>query len=203
MKLVLLMGLMVMIAAGSALGQGAEYLIKKKAMDVRDNNNAAQGITPAAGAKPGAPAAPAAPQGISPAQQLLLDKVQADLAAIKPGGAINAEQKQKLVADILNLSKGSIKASKTTVAKLVDDLSAALADKAVTAKDKDTAQLAKEINIVVNSGNMTATQTQTCVTETQTSLKGIGVSEPAQATLSADLKAINKSLQDSKPNLYK
>jgi hypothetical protein len=200
MKRAMLSGLLVMLVAGSALGQGADYLIKKKAMDVRDQNNAAQGVTPGASA-PAAPA-PSAPQGISPAQQAAIDKVQADLAAIKAGAAVTAAQKQALQADISNLAKGVTKPSKTTLTKLVEDITAALADKAVTAKDKDQAQLAKDLNIVVNSGNLAAAQTQTYMTALSTSLKGCGVGEQPLTVISNDLKAITKDLQNSKPKLY-
>jgi len=172
-------------------------------LDIRDNNNAAQGITPAAPAASSAASAPAAAAGISTAQQQAIDKVQADLAEIKAGSTVSADQRKKLLTDISNLSKGSIKPSKTVLGKLADDLGTVLSDKAVTAKDKDQALLAKDINIVVNSENLTPAQTLSCVPALQTALKNCGIGEQQQATITADLKAISKNLQDSKPNLYK
>ena len=189
-----------MLAAGSSFGQGADYLIKKKAMDLRDKNNAAQGVTPAAPAPGAAPSAPQ--QGMNPAQQALLNKLQADLAEIKAGTPVSAEFKKKLNTDLTNLAKGVTKPSKTVLAKLVDDISAALSDKSVSAKEKEQAQLAKDLNIVVNCGNLSAAQAQTYTTEAQTSLKGCGVGEQSLAAVTADLKAIAKDLQDSKPKLY-
>ncbi len=202
MKRAFLAGLMVVLMASGALASN-EYLVKKKALDIRDQNNAAQGITPAA--PPATSAAPAASanSGISTAQQQTIDKVQADLAAIKAGSTVSADQKKKLLTDISNLSRGSIKPSKTVLTKLVDDLGTVLSDKAVTAKDKDQALLAKDINIVVNSENLPPAQTMSCVTAVQTALKGCGVGEQQQSTISSDLKAVSKNLQDNKPNLYK
>ena len=202
MKRALLSGLMLALMASVALASN-EYLVKKKALDIRDNNNAAQGITPAAPAANSAAPAPAAAAGISTAQQQAIDKVQADLAEIKAGTTVSADQKKKLLTDISNLSKGSIKPSKTVLGKLADDLGTVLSDKAVTAKDKDQALLAKDINIVVNSENLTTAQTLSCVPALQAALKNCGVGEQQQATITADLKAISKNLQDSKPNLYK
>jgi len=182
-----------------------EYLVKKKALDIRDQNNAAQGVTPAA--PPASSAAPAAAasanSGISTAQQQAIDKVQADLAGIKAGSTVSADQKKKLLTDISNLSRGSMKPSKTVLTKLVDDLGTVLSDKAVTARDKDQALLAKDINIVVNSENLPPAQTMSCVTAMQTALKNCGVGEQPQATITTDLKAVSKNLQNSKPNLYK
>lgn len=193
-------GLVIMLAARAAFGQGADYLIKKKAMDIRDRNNAAQGVTPAA---PGPGAAPGAPQqGMSPAQQALINKVQADLAEIKAGVTVSAEFKKKLQTDIANLAKGVTKPSKTVLTKLVDDMSAALSDKSVTAKEKEQAQLAKDLNVVVNCGNLSSAQAQTYTTAAQNALKECSVGEQPLGAVTADLKAIAKDLQDSKPKLY-
>ena len=201
MKKVTFSGLVLVLMTSGAIASN-EYLVKKKALNIRDQNNAAQGITPAApAATPAAPAA--ANSGISTAQQQAIDKVQADLAEIKAGSTVSADQKKKLLTDITNLSRGSLKPSKTVLGKLVDDLGTVLSDKAVNAKDKDQALLAKDINIVVNSENLTAAQTMSYVTGMQTALKACGVGEQQQATITADLKAISKNLQDSKPNLYK
>jgi hypothetical protein len=183
---------------------GPEVIATQKARNIRDQNNASQGIVPAqlkpAATPPAQPAAPSGPQGVSQAQQQSIDKLQADLAAIKAGSKVTAEARQQLAADCTNLAKGAVKPSKALVTKLADDLSAALADKSVSAAEP--AQLAKEINIVVNSGRLSATQAQTFIKASQESLKASGVSAQAAQTIGGDLAAISTELQKSKPKLY-
>jgi alanyl-tRNA synthetase len=198
---VLALGLVFLVTNAFA---GPEVIATQKARNIRDQNNASQGVPPAQSSPPAAapnpPAAPSGPQGISQSQQQSIDKLQADLAAIKAGSKVTAEARQQLAADCMNLAKGAAKPSKALVTKLADDLSAALADKGVTVAEP--AQLAKEINIVVNSGRLTATQAQTFIKAAQESLKASGVSAQAAQTVGNDLAAIATDLQKSKPKLY-
>lgn len=197
----LALGLILMAINASA---GPEVIATQKARNIRDQNNASQGVPPAQPnppvAAPNQPAAPSGPQGVSQAQQQGIDKLQADLAAIKAGSKVTAEARQQLAADCMTLAKGAAKPSKALVTKLADDLSATLTDKSVTAAEP--AQLAKEINIVVNSGRLSATQAQTFIKAAQESLKASGVSAQAAQTVGNDLAAIATELQKSKPKLY-
>jgi hypothetical protein len=193
------------ILSGSALAQGAAAeLIKQKALRQRDINNEQQGITspsaPSAGVTPSS--APSGPQGLSSAQQQLIDKLQTDLAAIKPASQVTSDQKQQLLTDFSALAKGGTKPSKTRLTKLANDLSAALAGNNISVKDH--AQLAKDINIVMNSGSpsLSPAQAQTFVTAAQTVLKTGGVTGPEALAVTVDLKAIVSDLQQTKPKLY-
>src|SRR4051794_25711105 len=139
MKRVLLFALCSTLFAGSAFA-GAQEMIKQKAKDFRDQNNAKQGVVPNQPAPPPitAPVQPVVPPGaqsISQAQQQAIDKLATDLLAIKPGAEASAEQKQQLVTDISTLAKGVTKPSKSALTKLANDLATALSDKGVTAKD--------------------------------------------------------------------
>lgn len=197
--------LVLMLLVGYALAQGAAAeMIKQKAIQQRDINNQQQGITPPSPPPPGtAPSsAPSGPQGISSVQQQLIEKLQTDLAAIKPGSQVTPEQKQQLQNDFAALAKGVTKPSKTRLTKLADDLSAALAGNNISVKDH--AQLAKDINIVMNSGNpnLSPAQTQSFVAGAQTVLKAGGVAGPEAMAVTVDLKAIVTDLQQSKPKLY-
>ncbi len=197
--------LALMLLAGNALAQGAQgELIKQKAIQQRNINNEQQGITPPAAPAPGAApsSAPSGPQGISSAQQQLIDKLQSDLAAIKPGSQVTPDQKLQLESDFTALAKGVSKPSKSRLTKLADDLSAALAGNNISVKDH--AQLAKDLNIIMNSGNpnLTPAQTQTFVTAAQTVLKTGGVAGPETLAVTVDLKAIVNDLQQNKPKLY-
>jgi hypothetical protein len=188
---------------GNILAQGAQaQMIKERAKQQRDANNQRQGlpVAPAFTPLPTAPQAPAGARAIDPAQQQMIDKLQTDLTAIKAGAPVTPEQKQELQNDFLTLSKGATKPSKDAVTKLANDLSAALANKNVSAKDQ--ALLAKAINVVMNNGNLSPAQAQAFVTTAQNSLKASGVTESEAQTVASDLKAIVTELQKSKPKLY-
>jgi hypothetical protein len=195
--------ILIALASGLIAGNAAAsaILVKEKAKQLRDQNNQQQGIPP----QPGYPAAPSATppsgaQGISTAQQQLIDKLQADLGAIKPGATVAAEQKEQLQNDCSALAKGVSRPSKPVLAKLAADLSAALSGKSVSAKEQ--AQLARAVNVVVNSANLSAAQVQTYVNAAQSALKASGIAEQDAENVVADLKAIAAELQKNKPKLY-
>jgi hypothetical protein len=192
--------LALMAGSLSARAQGSDIIIKQRAQGIRDANNAAQGIAPPSATPSAAMPTPAVPQGPSAAQQQLIDKLAADLALIKPGATVSPEQKQQLQADFMALAKGMAKPSKEVTKKLADDLAAALADKNVsTAKQVD---LAKDINVVVNSMRLSPTQVQVFTTSAQTLLKNASVPDATVETINADLNAIIADLQKSRPKLY-
>lgn len=177
-------------------------LVKQKAMQQRDLNNQQQGVkpaTPGAATPSSTPATPSTPQGINPAQQALLDRLQTDFAAIKTGAVATADDKQHLLTDLSVLAKG-VKPTKDELTKLAADLASALAEKMPATKD--LAQLAKDVNIVCNCGILSSAQTQTFIAESQSILKKAGVSDTAVQTVGADLKAIVKEIQKNKPSLY-
>jgi hypothetical protein len=192
------------IAASSPLSANAQsdVIIKQRAKGIRDQNNQQQGIAPATPTPPpaaSAPLVPQGPQGIAPDQQQKIDKLEADLSAIKPASTVTPEQKQQLQNDIMSLARAA-KPSKDMIAKLATDLSAILADKTISAKD--LAPLAKGINIVVNSANLSSTQTQTFISAAQAPLKTGGATDDQLQTIAGSLKAIVADLQKSKSKLY-
>ncbi len=179
-------------------------LVKQKAQHIRDVNNQQQGITPSAPApapSPGAsmPNAPAS-GGLAPAQQALIDRLETDLTAIKPGSTVTAQAKLGLQTDMATLAKGANQPSKAQLAKLSADLANALADKSVSAHD--LGQLSKAINIIVNCTLLTPTRAQAYVTAAQGILKASGVNEENLLAITSDLKAIVMEIQKSKPKLY-
>ena len=192
-----------MLFTTHAMAQGAAAeLIKQKALQQRDINNQQQGVISSAASAPSPGSAPSAPQGVSSAQQQLIDKVQMDLAAIKPGAEISASFKSQVQTDIAALTRGATKPSRAHLVKLTDDLSAALT--ATTSNVKNQAQLAKDINIVMNSGSpsLSPAQSQSFVSGAQSLLKSGGVGPAETQSVTADLKAIVAELQQSKPRLY-
>ena len=212
MKQIVVATVALMLMASCVFGQdsgGAQAdMIKERAKQQRDINNQQQGIAPAAPTTqpgPGTYPAPGSasatpPAGMSQAQQALVDRLETDLKALKPGVAATGQNKLGLQTDIESLAKGANKASKTNTAKLAADLADALADKAVTAKD--LGQLSKFINIVMNCAASSLRQGQAFVTAAQTVLKSSGVNDASVKAIGADLTAIISEIQKAKPKLY-
>jgi hypothetical protein len=185
-------------AASPVFGQGAEVIIKNKAKAIRDANNARQGIEPN---QPAAPAAPApgstatnAPRGIDPAQQANIDKLTDDIASIKPGVRVPLDQRAQIQADTLVLAKGA-KPSGQSLTNLVKDLSLALAGKSVALKDTSPTQLARDINVVVNSMNLAPSQVQPVIIAARNTMLTSGVPEDDYKPVVTDMNAIVTELQ--------
>jgi len=203
MKRLIICLLVLNVVAGAALSQddmgGAQAeMVRKKALGIRDANNASQGITPAHPQPPPQPVV-AAPHGIDPAQQQLIDKLQSDLTATAAASAATPAQAQTLQDDMLNLAKGATKPSGEALSKLSGNLVGALGGKGLSLKNP--AQLAKALNVVMNTGHLTPAQAQTFVTLAGNSLKASGVSEETAHTITDNLKAIVGELQKGKSTL--
>ena len=187
--------------ASSLFGQGAEVIIKNKAKAIRDANNARQGIDPN---QPAAPAAPApgststnAPRGIDPAQQANIDKLTEDIASIKPGVRVPLDQRAQIQADTLVLAKGA-KPSGQSLTNLVKDLSLALAGKSVALNETSPTQLARDINVVVNSMNLAPSQVQPVIIAARNTMLTSGVPEDDYKPVVTDMNAIVTELQKQK-----
>ena|SRR5579883_521893 len=177
-------------------------LVKQKAKAIRDQNNQQQGVV-SPGAPSGTSSAPApgnSSQGMSAAQQALLDRLQTDLNVIKTGGVATADEKLRVETDIGLLAKGANKPSKASLSKLSTDLTTALAEKPLSASD--LTRLAKNINVVVNCGFLTPERAQSFVNESQIILKNSGVSAATVQLISNDLNAIVVEIRKSKPKLF-
>jgi hypothetical protein len=200
MKRTITIFLATMSIAGSVFASAE--IVKERAKQQRDLNNQQQGIAPAPSTPAPSAPAPGAPaqQGISPVQQSLIDRLQNDIAIIKPGASVTPGEKSHLQDDIASLNKGANKPSKTALAKLVDHLAAALAEKPLSSRDM--AQLSRDINIVANSAFLTSAQTQRFVNEAQLILKNSGVSASTVQLIGNDLGNIVIELQKNKPKLF-
>ena len=178
----------------------SDMIIKQRARALQNGNNGQQAAPPPATTAPAAPTTPPPAQGMSTDQKLLVDKLEADLTAIKPGSTNTAELKQTLTNDFSALVRSGTKPTAASLAKLAADLSAALSAGGVSGRD--LGQLAKAINVVMNSGNLNAAQAQSFVVVAQTSLKSSGVADPDLKTVTDNLKSIVTDAQKSKPKLY-
>lgn len=186
------------MAAPAARAQ-SDMIIKQRAKDLRDANNAQQGVPPPAA--PGAPQPP--PPTLSPAEQEAkrnLDKFEADLNTFKPGVEVSADQKQTLQTDLFALAHGSVKPSTNSLSKLADDLCAALS--ADNTAIHQSSQLARAVNVIVNSSMGSKAQAQPFIQIAQTALKSSGVPDNAALGVCDDLTAILSEVQKKTPKLY-
>jgi len=185
----------------SAHAQGVDVLAKQKARNIRDANNAQQGVTPA---QPGAPAPGTGaasgtntPRGIDPSQQARIDKLAEDILQIKPGTKVTLDMRTQIETDALALAKGSAKPGQT-LTNLVRHLSAALSGNGVALKDTGPALLARAINVVVNSMNLSSSQVQPVIIQARNTLMTSGVNEEDYKTVVADLNALVAEIQKNK-----
>ena len=194
------LALSILQAASTAPAQ-SDMIIKQRARNLGNADNAQQ-ETPPAGSPGAPPAAPPAPPP-SPAEQEIkrnVDKLETDLTAIKAGVDVSNDQKQTLQNDLNTLARGSVKPSKAALVKVTDDASAALS--ATNISPRERGQLAQAVNVVVNSSMTTPAQAQSFVVVAETALRSGGVDDTGVQTVSDDLKAILAEVQKKKPKLY-
>jgi hypothetical protein len=189
------------VVAGAAMAQDSTgaaqgQMVLEKAKRLRDANNAQQQSMMNSEAIP-ATQSTAAPHGIDPLQAQLIDKLRSDLTAAAAAPSASSVQKQAIQDDLLNLAKGAVKPSADSLGRVADGITTAISG----GKLKNPAQLARSLNVVVNAGNLAATQVQPFVAAAQSGLKSSGVADAAAQGIADDLKAIASELQKgrSKP----
>lgn len=200
MKRLIITAFVIGLFADQAFGQGAQAdQIKRRAKELNNQNNVRQGVTPPSQspAKPAAasaPAKPATPSPVATAQQGVA-KLQADLAGIKAGAPVTPEQKTQFMKDIAVAVRGGTKPSLPTVAKFVNELTAALAEKALGATEQT--RLAQDIEAVLNSTAMPALQFDAIIADVQAILQVGDVKRAAAVAVANDLKAVGQEVRRS------
>jgi hypothetical protein len=200
------LGLIAFSAAPNARAQAD--LVKQKAQQIRDNNNAQQSALNGPSSAP-APAATSSytPTPVSmpvppanPEQVKLINHLESVFASIKPGVEATTAQKALLTTNISALSKVSTKPSTNVLNKLSSDLAAVLSEKALSAHDLQS--LAAQISIVMNSSSLKGTVAQSYVMNADKIMKAANISAPAVQAVTGDLTGIVTTLQRDKPKLY-
>jgi hypothetical protein len=171
-------------------------MIKQKAKNIANQNNAQQGVptAPPSSPKPAsspspAPPAPPPPQQLTPQQQAFVQLVK-DLEAIKPESL--AERKEQLAADLLAVAQGANKPSWAALRKLAEDLATALAGKTIAPAQRS--RLAQDLQAVLNGANYPPSQLDDIITDVPAILKKAGADAKAAAAVGEDLKAITAEL---------
>ena len=135
---------------------------------------------------------------LTPTQQQNIQKLQADLTAIKQGSQVTAEQKQALKNDLLAMADGATKPDQALVQQLANDFSSAMADGKVDSKEK--AKLSNDLYKVMNSANIPADEVNQAIADAQAILTASGVSKATAQTIATDLKAIATEAKNNAPN---
>jgi hypothetical protein len=187
--------LLLLSVTALAAPTGAQAIIKERAKELRDQNNVRQGVPPPAApqqpAKPAQP--PAAAATAAPAQVSPLAQLEADLTAIKTGTPATTEQKQRLTRDVLACASGGIKPSSSTAARLVENMTAGLAEKDIPAAHRN--RLAQDVNGLLNGAAIQPMQMTAIIADVQAIFLDSGVNRKTATAIGDDAKAIATELQ--------
>lgn len=192
MKAALILVFSFLVFAASAQS-GAQAIIKQRAKDLRDQNNARQGVPPAA--RPATPAAaPAAAPATAPvtltAQQQALLRLNASLSAIKPGTPVSDSLKQNLTRDLLGAARG-VKPSTTATAKLSESLAEALSAKLLSRATAN--RLLKNLDAVLNPGSLPASHLKDVTDDMKSLFTASGVPGTVAAQIALHAEEVGKT----------
>ena len=169
---------------------GPDVIIKKRAQEIRDQNNVRQGVAPPAQpARPATTPAPTAATAASPTPiQQSIARLRADLTAIKANSQVSAEQKQQIAKDLIGVAQGAKKPSAPTAANLADSLAAAFAEKPLA--DKDCSRLLSDLAAVLNPANIQAAQMQAIYADIQAIFQANGMARKDAMKIVDQVKAV-------------
>jgi hypothetical protein len=173
------------LALASAVA-GPETIIKQRAKELRDQNNVRQGVAPPTQA-PLTSTAPAPPT-LSPS----LVRFQADLGTLTTGVSVTPDQKQKMVQQLVAAPQGA-KPSPKSLAKLTDDLTAAFAEKPLSATSR--ARLVQELDAVLNPSKYPQAKLDGIFTDIQAIFQDNGLNRNKAVIIAEDVKAISAEIQ--------
>ena len=165
---------------------GPESIIKERAKELRDQNNVRQGVAPPTQA-PVTGVAPT-PPALTPS----LVRFQTELGTLNMGTPATAEQKQKMMQD-LTLTPQGAKPSRAALAKLTDDLTAAFAEKPLSATSR--ARLTQELDAVLNPGKYPSAKLDGIFADIQAIFQESGLSRNKAVVIADDVKAISAQIQ--------
>jgi len=166
---------------------GNEVQVKQRAKALRDNLGDSPSAAPGPPGAPAAPAAPPPPPKLSPAQAAF-GRIQTELAGIVAKGEATTEQKQRLAQAIQGAALTGGKPGETSTQTFADDLADAIAGKALSAQN--CAQLAVNLNSVVNSAQTAPVQLAKTLADAQAVLRLAGVPRRDAADLGNQLKTL-------------
>jgi hypothetical protein len=187
----------VVLLAGSLFAD--PVIVKKRALELRNQNNVRQGVTPPSQpAQPVQPVQPAPTPGTSasptPIQQSIA-KLRADLTAIKANFPATAEQKQQIARDLMAAAQGVNKPSQSTAAGLANSLATAFAEKPLA--DKDCSRLLSDLAAVLNPAKIQPAQMQAIYADIQAIFQANGMASKDAMKIVDQVKAVGAETQRS------
>ena len=176
------------LLTGSAFAQ-SDVIIKKRAQEIRDQNNVRQGVAPPSQPRqPAQPATkPATAASPTPVQQGIT-KLRADLMAIKANSPVTAAQKQQIAKDLIAAARGARKPSPATADNLANSLAAAFAEKPLA--EKDCSRLLSDLAAVLNPANIQPSQMQAIHADIHAIFQANGMARKDAVKIVDQVKAI-------------
>lgn len=181
------------LLSATLLHGGAENIIKQRAKDLRDQNNARQGAAPPPRAAPAATQPPPQPAPAVPLtqSQQALGRLQSDLTALRPGAQVSETQKQQLTRSLAAIAQGK-KPSPQSTSQLASSLAAALGEKLLS--NPTRSRLIQNLSAVMNAEKFGASQLNDTVKDIQSIFKSNGVSEAATERVAVAARAVVSDL---------
>jgi hypothetical protein len=176
---------------------GSEQIIKQRAKDLRDQNNAAQGVAPPARATapPGTsqqPVQSAPAQPLTPQQQAMA-RLQSSLAAIRPGAQITPELKDQLTRSLMAVSQATPKPSSQTAMRLSGDLAGALSQKLLSTAARN--RLAQNLAAILDPAKVQQSQVADVVKDIQAIFESNGVPAADARKAAGSAQAVSEELR--------
>jgi len=171
---------------------GPEQIIKQRAKDIRDQNNAQQGV-PAASAKPVAGPASTAIAAV-PAQPPLA-QMNSEILTLKTNTAVTAAQIQQFARSLAAAVQGATKPTDGSLQKLSKDLLSALSEKPLNSNLR--ARLLQNLMAVLNGPGLTAGQVKNIVADIQGVLQMGGTSADRAKVVADDAQVISAEIRKS------
>lgn len=202
MKILGLAFFLLLIGATPALAQA--HIIKQRAKELNQQNNARQGITPAAPATPAKPnpaapatgtAATAQPVAATPELMRRIDasRLKTDLTSLNAGAVNAAALTEQLAKDLLNSSRGSAKATSSQTSMLARHLNETLGKTKLSSSDQT--QFIEDMLTLLNCGGQPDSRVQAALSGVQFSLQKNGADKKAASSVVDDLRSISREIQ--------
>jgi hypothetical protein len=177
----------VLVSAGAQADPGV--IIRERAKELSNQNNVRQGVAPPT--QPAQPTPlPAAPPGPTLSPALL--RFNTEIAGIQANAPVTPQQKQKLTQDLLVGAQGA-KPSSVSAAKLADDVSAAFAEKPLSATSR--ARFVQELDAVLNPSKYPQAKLDGILRDVQAIFQENGLSRMKALAIADDVKAIAAEIQ--------
>lgn len=192
--------LVVIVITALPAHAGSEHLVKQRAKDLSKQNDARQGVTPAAPAQPASPmvtpSQPAYRVAPKPAQPALSPQAAAlrdTLVVLQKSDKVTEEQRQQLAADLKAAAQKPSDVPESAVTKLAKDLSDAVNGKKLSPTQQS--HIAKHVQTALNGGTLSAKQMEALVADVEKTLRSGGASRIDASVVANDLRFIIAELQ--------